>query len=88
MIDPIKSRYPDPPPKPTAWHGWRRKKGSDRAMVRVEGAEGDTKGECYQKLMELSELVGTAEPVEWQYAIVPAGMKPIPPYRHRMLRPQ
>jgi hypothetical protein len=71
----IADRYPDPPPKPAAWSGWRRRKSSDEAWVLVEGTTFPTKGETYQELMRLSELVGM-DTVIWEYAIMPQGERP------------
>ncbi len=71
----IADRYPDPPPKPLAWCGWRRKKGSDDAWELVAATTRPTKGECYEKLMALSELVGM-DAIIWEYAIQPEGLKP------------
>ncbi len=83
-----RARYPEPPPKPALWWGWRRKKGAAAPLEHVPEADAPTKGECYQKLMELSELVGM-EPVTWEYHLGPAGERPkAQDYPHRMLRPQ
>lgn len=78
MIRPevIKARYPDPPPPPDAWVGWRRKKVSQEPWDRVNGSMRSTKGACYQALMELSELTGTSEPVEYEYLILADGERP------------
>ncbi len=84
-----RARYPDPPAPPAMWWGWRRKKGAVAPLEHVLGADAATKGQCYQKLMELSELVGTTESVQWEFVIAPAGERPkAPAYSHRMLRPQ
>ena len=69
-----KARYPDPPPPVTAWSGWRRPGGTTGAWERVPGADKPTKGQCYQALMGLSELVGGE--TEWVYMILPAGERP------------
>ncbi len=72
----IADRYPEPPAKPSSWCGWRRKKGSDEGWQIVEGTTLATKTECYEALMRMSELVGSADPVQWEYAIMPDGEKP------------
>lgn len=78
MISPavLKARYPDPPPPPASWLGWRRPKGKHGFGVwqKVAATEAPTRGTCYQKLMELSDLVG-GETV-WQFAIMPAEQRP------------
>lgn len=74
-IKALATRYPEPAPKPTTYQGWRRDRKNDGFWQKVEGTEKPSKGQCYQSLMELSELVG-GEQVQWEFAILPAGEKP------------
>lgn len=76
--DVLKARYPDPPP-PSAWCGWRRKKGGafgGGAWQHFPEADAATKGQCYQLCMERSELVGHEG--NWEYMILAAGQQPRP----------
>lgn len=75
LTEAVKARYPEPAPKPAAYQGWRRDRKRDGAWQKVPGTEKPTKGECYQALMNLSELVG-GEQVDYEYAILPPGEKP------------
>lgn len=68
------------------FQGWRRPRGSQARWEKVDGATGSTPGDCYGRLMDLSEL--TAGIGEWEYQIAPVGEQPgRQEYRHRMLRP-
>ncbi len=72
----LKARYPEPPPPPTSWQGWRREEGKTfpGPWQKVPGAEAPTKGGCYEKTMALSELVGGE--ARWEYLLLPGGQKP------------
>ncbi len=48
--------------------GWRRKKGSQDGWTQVAESTRPTKGECYEELMRLSELVGMAPVVDLGFA--------------------
>lgn len=70
--DVLMSRYPTSPPPPAAYSGWRRKKREERWEKVVDSAP--TKGQCYERLIALGELVGDEnQSGEYQYAILPAG---------------
>lgn len=68
----LAARYPDPPPKPSAWLGWKRVKGGP--WLEVPGTESPTKGETYRLLMERTELTGGEE--KWELSIQPVGKRP------------
>lgn len=73
-----KARYPEPAPAVKSWAGWRRKRGMDDAwelVVPLVPACQMSKGEVYQHLMNLSELVA-GNVVTWEYCILPAGEQP------------
>lgn len=73
----LAARYPPKPPPPKRWCGWRRPREKfGTPWERVEESDAPTKGECYQTLMELSELRGPAPETPWQYAICPEGASP------------
>lgn len=68
------------------WCGWRRKKGTDGPWEHFAAADRPTRGQCYQALMDGSEL--SAHEGQYEYFILPAGQKPkVQQYRDRMLRP-
>lgn len=71
----------------SGWWGWRRKADSRDPWEHFPDADRATKGECFQALMDLSEL--SAHEGQYEYVILPAGQRPkTNRYRDRMLRPE
>lgn len=55
------------------WSGWRRK-GRHGAWEHFKVADAPTKGQCYQDLMNYSEL--SAHEGQYEYLILEAGQRP------------
>lgn len=68
----LRARYPDPPPPPDAWLGWKRVRGGP--WQSVPGTVSPTKGQCYRLLTERTELVGGEQ--KWELSIQPFGAGP------------
>lgn len=70
----------------TRWQGWVRKPGFP--WQKVDGTLSLTRGECYARLMELTELAGHMD-LKQELAILPE--EQYPPnqntYHDRMMRP-
>jgi len=66
-----------PSPTPADWTGWRREQGSwSAAWEEVVTLQNATRGQVYERLMQLSELVAGHGNKRWEYAITPVGEQP------------